>query len=125
MNQIQVGKQIRRIRQGKELSQENVAEELGITKGAFSKIENGTTNVPLARLLQVAKVLEVDITEFFKDTKAVSKAEDPKSQYGFATKSDIEEMMKVIQNMLHDINELKASLNTASKPAVKKSKTKK
>lgn len=124
MNQIQVGKQIRRIRQGKELSQENVAEELGITKGAFSKIENGTTNVPLARLLQVAKVLEVDITEFFKDSKAVNKAEDPKLQYGFATKSDIEEMMKVIQSMLNDINELKASLTAQSKPAAKKSKTK-
>ncbi len=124
MNQIQVGKQIRRIRQGKELSQENVAEELGITKGAFSKIENGTTNVPLARLLQVAKVLEVDITEFFKDSKAVSKAEDPKLQYGFATKSDIEEMMKVIQSMLNDINELKASLTKQGKPAAKKSKTK-
>lgn len=124
MNQIQVGKQIRRIRQGKELSQENVAEELGITKGAFSKIENGTTNVPLARLLQVAKVLEVDITEFFRDSKAVSKAEDPKLQYGFATKSDIEEMMKVIQSMLNDINELKASLTAQSKPAAKKSKTK-
>ena len=123
MNQIQVGKQIRRIRQGKELSQENVAEELGITKGAFSKIENGTTNVPLARLLQVAKVLEVDITEFFKDSKAVSKAEDPKLQYGFATKSDIEEMMKVIQSMLSDINELKASLTKQGKPAAKKSKT--
>lgn len=123
MNQIQVGKQIRRIRQGKELSQENVAEELGITKGAFSKIENGTTNVPLARLLQVAKVLEVDITEFFKDSKAVSKAEDPKLQYGFATKSDIEEMMKVIQSMLNDINELKASLTKQGKPAAKKSKT--
>jgi transcriptional regulator with XRE-family HTH domain len=124
VNQIQVGKQIRRIRQGKELSQENVAEELGITKGAFSKIENGTTNVPLARLLQVAKVLEVDITEFFKDSKAVSKAEDPKLQYGFATKSDIEEMMKVIQSMLNDINELKASLTKQGKPAAKKSKTK-
>ena len=123
MNQVQVGKQIRRIRQGKELSQENVAEELGITKGAFSKIENGTTNVPLARLLQIAKVLEVDITEFFKDSKAVSKAEDPKLQYGFATKSDIEEMMKVIQSMLNDINELKASLTKQGKPAAKKSKT--
>ena len=125
MNQIQVGKQIRRIRQGKELSQENVAEELGITKGAFSKIENGTTNVPLARLLQIAKVLEVDITEFFKDSKAFGKAEDPKLQYGFATKSDIEEMMKVIQSMLTDINELKATVNAASKPALKKAKSKK
>jgi transcriptional regulator with XRE-family HTH domain len=120
-----IGYRIRKHREAKDLSQENIAFELGLSRSAYNKIETGSTSPNTNRLQEIAKVLEVDITEFFKDSKAVSKADDPKLQYGFATKSDIEEMMKVIQSMLTDINELKTSLKTASKPAVKKSKNKK
>jgi len=118
-----IGYRIRKLREAKDLSQENIAFELGLSRSAYNKIETGTTSPNTNRLQEIAKVLEVDITEFFKDPKAVSKAEDPKLQYGFATKSDIEEMMKVIQSMLNDINELKASLTKQGKPAAKKSKT--
>ncbi len=118
-----IGYRIRKLREAKDLSQENIAFELGLSRSAYNKIETGSTSPNTNRLQEIAKVLEVDITEFFKDSKAVSKAEDPKLQYGFATKSDIEEMMKVIQSMLSDINELKASLTKQGKPAAKKSKT--
>lgn len=118
-----IGYRIRKLREAKDLSQENIAFELGLSRSAYNKIETGSTSPNTNRLQEIAKVLEVDITEFFKDSKAFGKAEDPKLQYGFATKSDIEEMMKVIQSMLTDINELKTSLTKQGKPAAKKSKT--
>lgn len=120
-----IGYRIRKHREAKDLSQENIAFELGLSRSAYNKIETGTTSPNTNRLQEIAKVLEVDITEFFKDSKAFGKAEDPKLQYGFATKSDIEEMMKVIHSMLTDINELKATVHAASKPALKKAKSKK
>ena len=120
-----IGYRIRKHREAKDLSQENIAFELGLSRSAYNKIETGTTSPNTNRLQEIAKVLEVDITEFFKDSKAFGKAEDPKLQYGFAIKSDIEEMMKVIQSMLTDINELKATVHAASKPALKKAKSKK
>lgn len=120
-----IGYRIRKLREAKDLSQENIAFELGLSRSAYNKIETGTTSPNTNRLQEIAKVLKVDITEFFKDSKAFGKAEDPKLQYGFATKSDIEEMMKVIQSMLTDINELKATVNAANKPALKKAKSKK
>ncbi|MEI6881517.1 MAG: helix-turn-helix transcriptional regulator [Bacteroidota bacterium] len=120
-----IGYRIRKHREAKDLSQENIAFELGLSRSAYNKIETGSTSPNTNRLQEIAKVLEVDITEFFKDPKAFGKAEDPKLQYGFATKSDIEEMMKVIHSMLTEINELKVSVHAASKPALKKAKSKK
>jgi transcriptional regulator with XRE-family HTH domain len=122
MNSIKIGQQIRRIRQSKDLSQENVASELDITKGAFSKIERGATNVPLTRLLQIAEVLEVDVKEFFTDSKTPKISEEPKTQYGFATKSDFEELVNMIKEVTQEVHLLKATVQKLeeSKPKTKK-----
>jgi transcriptional regulator with XRE-family HTH domain len=61
-----IGERIRRIRAGKGYSQANVAEDLGITTGAYSKIERGDTDANVSRLLHIAQVLEVHICEFFR-----------------------------------------------------------
>lgn len=110
MNSIKIGQQIRRIRQSRDLSQENIASELDITKGAFSKIERGATNVPITRLLQIAVVLEVDVREFFNDSKAPKISEEPKTQYGFATKNDFEELVKMVMEVTQEVHNLKATV---------------
>lgn len=122
MNSIKIGQQIRRIRQSKDLSQENIASELDITKGAFSKIERGATNVPITRLLQIAEVLEVDITEFFTDSKASKISEEPKTHYGFATKSDFEELVNMIKEVTQEVYHLKATVQKLeeAKPKTRK-----
>lgn len=106
MNRASIGKQIRKIRLEKELSQENVAADLGISKGAFSKIENGTTNVPLSRLLQIASVLEVDVAAFFNH-KPDRITEEPHEKYGFATKGEIAELAKMIEALSEEVFKLK------------------
>ncbi len=121
---ISVGQKIRKIRQAKEFTQDNMAFELGITKSAYSKIEREESNISIKRLEEIAKVLEVDIVEFFKDSKSIYGVEDPPKNYGFATKGDIEELVKMIQDMAKEINSLKSSLNT-QKATVKKSKARK
>jgi transcriptional regulator with XRE-family HTH domain len=58
-----IGNKIRSLRTLKELSQENVAEMLGISITAYSKIERGETDVQLSRLNQIAQVFKVSIEE--------------------------------------------------------------
>jgi len=120
-----IGKRIRKIRESKDLSQENVAEDLGMTTSAYSKIERGVTDPSTTKLFKVAEVLKVDIRDFFVDIKQkYTKAEEDKEKYGFATKGDIEQLVKAIQEVVKDVNELKSSMNPPA-PAIKKTKRKK
>lgn len=52
---------IRNIREFKNLSQEYVADRLGLTQAGYSKIENGTTVLTFTRLKDIAEILNVTI----------------------------------------------------------------
>jgi transcriptional regulator with XRE-family HTH domain len=56
-----VGKNIRVLRHQRGWSQEDIANRLGISIPAFSKIETGVTDVNLSRLEQIASIYEVSI----------------------------------------------------------------
>lgn len=68
-----IGNKIRSLRTLKELSQENVAEMLGISVTAYSKIERGETDVQLSRLNQIAKAFKVSIEEILNFGDKISK----------------------------------------------------
>ncbi|QAR31736.1 XRE family transcriptional regulator [Ornithobacterium rhinotracheale] len=54
---------IKQIRELKNLSQEYVASELGISTRAYSKIETGETQLNINRLNEISSILEVDPME--------------------------------------------------------------
>lgn len=54
---------IRAIRTQQKLSQEQMAERLGLTSQAYSKIESGKTKLSLERIEQIAHILNIDVTE--------------------------------------------------------------
>ena len=56
-----VGMNIRTLRHQQGWSQEDVADRLGISIPAFSKIETGVTDINLSRLEQIANVFEVNV----------------------------------------------------------------
>ncbi|WP_158995915.1 helix-turn-helix domain-containing protein [Mucilaginibacter sp. L196] len=56
-----VGMNIRTLRHQQGWSQEDVADRLGISIPAFSKIETGVTDINLSRLEQIANVFEVSV----------------------------------------------------------------
>ena len=60
----ELGKNIRRIRQEKGLTQENVANDLDISLTAYTKIERGETNVSFLRLSQIADYFQVELIRF-------------------------------------------------------------
>jgi len=44
-----------------------MADQLGISKVALSKIETGKTDIPLSRLLDIAVILQLEIHLLFVD----------------------------------------------------------
>lgn len=56
-----VGANIRTMRHQRGWSQEDVANRLGISIPAFSKIETGVTDINLSRLEQIANIYDVNV----------------------------------------------------------------
>ncbi len=57
---MKIGAKIRKIRELKDLSQEFMAENLGISQQMYSCLEKDDS-IPFSRLQQIAKILEVDV----------------------------------------------------------------
>ena len=62
-----IGKKIRAFRLMAGLTQEQLAEKLGITFQQVQKYERGTTKVNLTRLQQLACILNVPVSAFFEE----------------------------------------------------------
>lgn len=58
---LHVAKKIKLIRQIKKISSGNMASLLGITRKQLQNYENGQTNIGIARLWQIAQILQIDI----------------------------------------------------------------
>lgn len=61
-----LGRNIRKARQAKGLTQENVANDLGCSLNTYTKIERGETNVPFSRLVQITDYLGVNLSDVVK-----------------------------------------------------------
>ncbi|HMG67749.1 MAG TPA: helix-turn-helix transcriptional regulator, partial [Chitinophagaceae bacterium] len=77
-----VGYRIKKLREARDFSRGQVAQELGITPGAYYKIERGETDPSVGRLEQIAAILKVNITDFFTDPQ-VQVTVDPSILQGF------------------------------------------
>lgn len=64
---MKIGQKIKKLRELINLTQEYMADELGITQSAYSKIETGESDVSYGKLERIAQVLEIrpeDIVTF-------------------------------------------------------------
>lgn len=64
--QKKLGQRIKEVREGKELSQLDVASICDYDKTTISRIENGRTNITLKTLVTLALAMEVDISQLFE-----------------------------------------------------------
>ena len=69
MNQEKIGKFIAKLRKQKKLTQEQLAEKLGITKNAVSKWERGLGLMDLSLLKPLSEILGVSVTEILNGEK--------------------------------------------------------
>lgn len=73
---IEVGRRVRAFRLQKGLSQEKLADQLGVTFQQVQKYEKGTNRVAAGRLQRIAEILEVPITDFFTQHKTSGTAQE-------------------------------------------------
>lgn len=80
-----VGANIRRLRTFMGLSQEKMADALGITFQQIQKYENGTNRVGASRLYNIANILSTPVDRLFdgiEEDKATLKAAEEKTNTG-------------------------------------------
>lgn len=115
-----IGERIRRLRQSRDYTQDNMAAELDITPGAYAKIERGETDPSATRLLRIAEILGVDVTSFFKDSAVASQVQQLAHQpYGAASKEELEQLTQLVRQLSQEIEKLKKQINTVPKPVRK------
>ncbi len=64
-----IGKKIYDRRKEKNLTQEQLADLLGMTASGFAKIERGASNISVSRIAEIAKKLETDMNDLINIEK--------------------------------------------------------
>lgn len=64
-NQEIVGKQIKKARNEKSLSQLDLSQKMGVSRMMISRYEIGSSNIPLKQLQKISAILEKPISYFF------------------------------------------------------------
>lgn len=90
-----LGRNISYIRKMQNLTQENVAFDLDISKTSYAKIERGESNISFLRLVQIADYFHVDTTELVKEN---------------ASDSTLKELAANIAQMKTDIHLIKTAM---------------
>lgn len=62
---LSLGNRIRELRKLKQLSQEEIAEQCGVSPSSVSRWETGNLSPSYKHLTQLAKVLDIDISDFY------------------------------------------------------------
>jgi transcriptional regulator with XRE-family HTH domain len=108
---VKLGERIRKVRLLKGLSQQNMADELGITVASFSNIERGTTNINVDRLFKISQLLDFNASELLYDESVNTtinfndNGEDYYSMsmlFSLISKHQIE--IESIYKLIHEIN---------------------
>lgn len=66
---MEIGDKIRRLRIGKQLTQEELANRTELSKGFISQLENDLTSPSIATLIDILEILGTNLKEFFSDDK--------------------------------------------------------
>src|SRR5215475_12587286 len=67
---IFLGHKLRKLRKEQNLTQLELAQQVGITNGQVSTIERGVSSPSLATLHRIARALNVPMQEFFEDERS-------------------------------------------------------
>lgn len=107
MDYYKVGQKIRKFRKAQGLSQEELAEKIGISVTHMSHIETGNTKLSLPVFVDLAKVLDVQTDDLLNDRDVIS---GTKSHRELAetlegcTTEQLSVITDVVKTMLSSIN---------------------
>ncbi len=95
MNENRItGARIRQIRKEKKITQKYLASILGVHESSITKYEKGTTDMPLSKLKELAKVLDVSESYLMGWTDEKERKQTPPPSFNL---SDIKPIVKTVQ----------------------------
>lgn len=62
-----VGARIRKIREQRGLSQDNIAIELGITQPSYARLEKKDDRISITRIISIANILKTSVSELINE----------------------------------------------------------
>lgn len=88
---VYLGQKLRKLRKEQNLTQLELAQQVGITNGQVSTIERGVSSPSLATLHRIARALNVPMQEFFEDerNKEVEVTRKGKGRRVASTREDV------------------------------------
>lgn len=105
-----LGEHIRFIRVQQGLSQQNMADELGITVAAYSNIERGVTNINITRLFAIAEILKTTPSKLLEyDNNQLS---DSANIYFQGVSSQINFLNQQVNLLQQDVSSLKSEMKS-------------
>lgn len=110
MNKL-LGSRIKELRCSKNFTQEQIAEQIGVSRQKYARIESGANNITLEILSRIAKILDVsvgDITKVLDETPAVAYRAGEKN----GSSEKIFEMLDLFYANKHMYDKLQHSDNT-------------
>lgn len=97
-----IGLKLRTLRMKRGYSQQNVADDLKISATAYSKIENGRTNITVKRLNQLAEYFSVFAADFLDNRRELPRSLD---EVGKLTEKEHQYLNQYFAGILHQVNE--------------------
>ena len=109
-----IGERIRKARMLSGLSQQNIADELGLTVASYSNIERGVTDITVSRLYQLATLLNVGIYFFLEENEHVSKVNESENSYQRISNND-KSINQLLEKHTNEIEWLKNKISSIEK----------
>jgi transcriptional regulator with XRE-family HTH domain len=100
-----IGERIRKQRAFTGLSQENVAEELGMSTGNYGKLERGEITISVNHLFAIAKVFKIQPTDFFYENP---RAQEPQAVY--TPLKDFLALQQTVGNIESEMSKVKTNV---------------
>lgn len=107
MDYYAIGQRIRKIRKARRLSQEKLAEKVGISTTHMSHIETVNTKMSLLTFAELASILEVQTDELLYDNRS----EDRSASIDYITELLDDCMIQQVQIIEDVVKAIKESLN--------------
>lgn len=101
---MNIGSNIKKIRELKSYSQEYIAQELGISQPSYARIENGTVSPKVARLQRIAGILKVELSVLFDTTNYFNFVFSAKAeQSGYINNQTMEVDKEQVRNIIREV----------------------
>ena len=105
---------IKELRKLKNLSQTDLANEIGVTVKTLAGYENGTADISLSKMIKIVEFFQIDFIELFSDSKILPKTvNEPTPVYGIKQHEILDAKDEVIQSLKRENALLREMLDQA------------